>query len=169
MKAEGRIRGMAGSFFLRTLGAAALVSLLASCSNGPVRRVSAPSALIQQLTVRADGRWSVDLRIENFSSIPMQFDSLDLALTFGDNEAGHVTAQPAISIGPESADVVTTVFTPQAAGKFAVADALAGGRSIGYTLSGAITATPDEGRQRSFEVKRGSQLNPAPGRPGVMR
>lgn len=169
MKAEGRIRGMAGSFFLRTLGAAALVSLLASCSSGPVRRVSAPSALIQQLTVRADGRWSVDLRIENFSSIPMQFDSLDLALTFGDNEAGHVTAQPVISIGPESADVVTTVFTPQAAGKFAVADALAGGRSIGYTLSGAITATPDEGRQRSFEVKRGSQLNPSPGLPGVMR
>ena len=169
MKAEGRIQGMAGSFFLRTLGAAALVSLLASCSSGPVRRVSAPSALIQQLTVRADGRWSVDLRIENFSSIPMQFDSLDLALTFGDNEAGHVTAQPAISIGPESADVVTTVFTPQAAGKFAVADALAGGRSIGYTLSGTITATPDEGRQRSFEVKRGSQLNPAPGLPGVMR
>ena len=99
----------------------------------------------------------------------MQFDAADLALTFGDNEAGHVTSQPAISIGPESADVVTTVFTPQAAGKFAVADALAGGRSIGYTLSGTITATPDEGRQRSFELKRSSQLNPAPGLPGVMR
>jgi hypothetical protein len=169
MKAEGRIRGMAGSLFLRTLGAAALVSLLASCSSGPVRRVSEPSALIQQLTVRADGRWSVDLRIENFSSIPMQFDSVDLALTFGDNEAGRVTAQPAISIGPESADVVTAVFTPQAAGKFAVADALAGGRSIGYTLSGSISATPDEGRQRSFKIKRSSQLNPAPGLPGVMR
>jgi len=169
MKAEGRIRGRAGAFLLRLLGVVALASLLVSCSSGPVRRVSEPSALIQQLTVRADGRWSVDLRIENFSSIPMQFGSLDLALTFGDNEAGHVTAQPAISIGPESADVVTAVFTPQAAGKLAVADALAGGRSIGYTLSGTITATPDEGRQRSFEIKRSSQLNPAPGLPGVMR
>lgn len=150
-------------------GAASLMALLASCSSGPVRRVSEPSAQIQQLTVRADGRWSVDLRIENFSSIPMRFDSLDLALAFGSNEAGHVTAQPAISIGPESADVVTTVFTPQAAGKLAVADALASGRSIAYTLSGNITATPDEARQRSFEVKRSSQLNPAPGLPGVMR
>ncbi len=169
MKAEGWTRGMAGSFLVRALGTAALVSLLASCSSGSVRRVSEPSALIQQLTVRADGRWSVDLRIENFSSIPMRFDSVDLALAIGDNEAGRFTAQPAISIGPESADVVTTVFTPQAAGKLAVADALAGGRSIGYTLSGTITSTPDDARQRSFEIKRSSQLNPAPGLPGVMR
>ena len=150
-------------------GVASLVALLASCSSGPVRRVSEPSALIQQLTVRADGRWSVDLRIENFSSIPMRFDSVDLALAIGDNEAGRFTAQPAISIGPESADVVTTVFTPQAAVKLAVADVLAGGRSIGYTLSGTITSTPDDARQRSFEIKRSSQLNPAPGLPGVMR
>lgn len=169
MKAGVWSRGIAGRNLAGTLGAAALAALLASCSSGPVRRVSEPSAQIQQLTVRADGRWSVDLRIENFSSIPMRFDSVDLALTFGDNEAGHVTAQPAISIGPESADVVTTVFTPQAAGKLAVADALAGGRSISYTLSGNITVTPDEARQRSFEVKRSSQLNPAPGLPGVMR
>lgn len=169
MKAEGWTRGMAGWFSARMLGTAVLVSLLASCTSGPVRRVSEPSALIQQLTVRADGRWSVDLRIENFSSIPMQFDSVDLALTVGDNEAGRVTAQPSISIGPESADVVTTVFTPQAAGKLAIADALAGGRSIGYTLTGTITATPDDARQRTFETKRSSQLNPAPGLPGVMR
>ncbi|WP_460710987.1 LEA type 2 family protein [Lysobacter terrae] len=147
----------------------AAVVLLGACSHGQVRRVSEPSALIQQLTVRTDGRWDVELRIENFSSIPMRFDSVDLALTIGDSEAGHVTAQPAVSIGPESADVVSTVFTPQAAAKLAVADALAGGRSIGYTLAGTITATPDEKRQRSFQVKRGSQLNPAPGLPGVLR
>jgi len=152
-----------------TAGALLMASLLAGCSSGLVRRVSEPSAQIQQLTVRADGRWAVDLRIENFSSIPMRFDSVDLALSFGDNQAGHVTAQPAISIGPESADVVTAVFTPQAAAKLAVADALAGGRSIAYTLEGSIAATPDEKRQRTFEVKRTSQLNPAPGLPGVMR
>jgi len=152
-----------------TAGALLMASLLAGCSSGLVRRVSDPSAQIQQLTVRADGRWAVDLRIENFSSIPMRFDSVDLALSFGDNQAGHVTAQPAISIGPESADVVTAVFTPQVAAKLAVADALAGGRSIAYTLEGSIAATPDEKRQRTFEVKRTSQLNPAPGLPGVMR
>ena len=161
MKAGLWTRGVA-----LVMGVALLVT---ACSSGPVRRVSEPSAQIQQLTVRADGRWAIELRIENFSSIPMRFDSVNLALAFGDNEAGHVTAQPTVSIGPESADVVTTVFTPQVAGKLAVADALAGGRSIAYTLSGNISATPDEGKQRSFEIKRSSQLNPAPGLPGVLR
>ena len=143
--------------------------LLGACSHGQVRRVSEPSAQIQQLTVRADGRWVVELRIENFSSIPMQFDSVDLALNVGGNDAGRVTAQPSMSIGPESADVVTTVLAPQAAGKLAVADALAAGRSISYTLIGTVAATPDEAHQRSFEVKHSSQLSPAPGLPGVMR
>lgn len=147
----------------------ALVTLLAACSSGPVRRVSEPSARIQQLTVRADGRWSVDLRIENFSSIPMRFDAVDLALTVDDNAAGNVTAQPALSIGPESADVVTVVFTPQVAGKLAVADALAGGRSVNYALEGRLDATPDESKQRSFDVEYRSALSPAPGLPGVLR
>ncbi|WP_245156507.1 NDR1/HIN1-like protein [Agrilutibacter solisilvae] len=143
--------------------------MVTACSSGPVRRVSEPAAQIQQLTVRADGRWSVDLRIENFSSVPMRFDSLDLAMKVAGQDAGHITAQPAVSIGPESGDVVTAVFTPQVAGKLAVADALAAGRSVAYTLSGEMTATPDESRQRRFEVERSSQLSPAPGLPGVMR
>lgn len=164
-QARSWTRGFAG-----LLGAVWLAGvLLTACSSGPVRRVSEPSAQIQQLTVRDDGRWAVELRIENFSSVPMRFEAVDLALSFGEHEAGHVTAQPALSIGPESADVVSTVLTPQAAGKLAVADALASGRSISYTLAGRVDATPDEGKQRSFDIKRSSQLNPAPGLPGVLR
>lgn len=144
-------------------------ALLASCMRGPVRRVSEPSAQIQQLTVRADGRWSVDLRLENFSSMPMRFDSVDLALTVGGQDAGRITAQPAVDIGPESGDVVNAVFTPQVAGKLAVADALAAGRGIGYTLEGDITATPDDRKQRHFDIEHDNQLSPAPGLPGVMR
>ena len=161
----------AGTWMRAVVACSALLAALTlgACSSGPVRRVSEPSAQIQQLTVRADGRWSVELRIENFSSIPMRFESVDLALKFGEHDAGQVTAQPALSIGPESADVVTTVFTPQSAGKLAVADALAGSRSVSYTLSGRIDATPDEGKRRSFEIERGSRLNPAPGLPGVLR
>lgn len=161
MRAGFLARGLAA-----TLG---MTLLMTACSHGPVRRVSEPSALIQQLTVRADGRWAVDLRIENFSSVPMRFEAVELALNLGEHAAGNVTAQPAVWIGPESADVVTTVFTPQAAGKLAVADALASGRSISYTLSGRIDATPDEGRQRRFEIERSNQLSPAPGLPGVLR
>ena len=36
---------------------------LAACAGGPVRRVSEPAAAIQQLTVQADGHWTVALRI----------------------------------------------------------------------------------------------------------
>ncbi len=143
--------------------------LLAGCSSGPVRRVSEPSARIQQLTVRADGSWSAELRIENFSSIPMRFENVDLAVKVADAETGRLRAQPALSIGPESADVITVNMTPDAAGKFAAADALSSGRSLSYSLSGRIDATPDEGKQRSFDLDRSGVLSPAPGLPGVLR
>lgn len=152
------------------LGAVLAISaLLAACSTGPVRRVSEPSARIQQLTVRADGSWVTELRIENFSSIAMRFDALDLAVTVAGNEAGHLRAQPGLSIGKESADVVAVTLAPSAAAKIAVADALAAGRSVDYTLKGTLSATPDEGKQRNFDLDRSSALSPAPGLPGVLR
>jgi hypothetical protein len=154
---------------MRWLAVAAGAALLAGCASGPVRRVSEPSARIQQLTVRADGSWSADLRIENFSSIPMRFGSLDLALTIGTHDAGRLLAQPGVSVGPESADVVTVALAPAVAAKLAVADALAAGRSVAYTLKGTLAATPDKQRQRSFEIERSSALSPAPGLPGVLR
>ena len=151
------------------MGLASCAVLLAACASGPVRRVSEPSARLQQLTVRADGSWSADLRIENFRSIPMRFDSLRLDLEVEDLAAGALLASPALTIGPESADVVTVTLAPAAAAKFAVAQALAGGKSIEYSLQGTLTATPDEERQRQFEMERDSVLSPAPGLPGVMR
>ncbi len=143
--------------------------LLAACTSGPVRRVSEPSARIQQLTVAADGSWSTELRIENFSSIPMRFDTLRLDLEVEEHAAGTLQAAPGVTIGPESADVVTVAVAPTAAAKFAVAKALADGLSIEYSLQGTMTATPNEGRQREFEMERRSALSPAPGLPGVMR
>lgn len=153
----------------RMIGMALCLAWLVGCASGPVRRVSEPSARIQQLTVRADGSWSTDLRIENFSSIPMRFDRIDLALTVAGHDAGRLTAQPALSIGKESADVVTVTLAPNAAAKLAVADALAAGRGVDYTLKGTVDATPDDARQRSFRIDRSSALSPAPGLPGVLR
>jgi len=151
------------------IGLALCALLLVGCATGPARRVSDPAARIQQLTVGVDGNWSAQVRIENFSSIPMRFDALDLALSIGDQVAGTLTAQPALSIGPESADFVTVRLQPQAAAKLAIADALAGGRSVDYTLKGTLDATPDEGKRRSFKFERSSALSPAPGLPGVLR
>lgn len=146
----------------------ALACLLAAC-GGPVRRVSEPTAQVQQMTVRADGRWDVELRLQNYSSIPMRFDSLRLAMTVAGEPAGELRAAPALGIGPESADVVSVQLAPGAAAKIAVADALAARRSVSYALSGEIVATPDKASQRSFEIERKSALSPAPGLDGVLR
>ena len=154
---------------MRIIATTLLCALLAGCGGGPVRRVSEPAASIQQLTVRTDGGWSVDLRINNFSSIPMRFDRVSLALTVGSESAGTLQGQPAIAIGPESADVVTLTLTPTSAARIVLADALASHQSVAYTLKGSVDATPDEDRMRNFEIDRSSSLTPAPGLPGVLR
>jgi hypothetical protein len=143
--------------------------LLAACSSGPVRRVSEPAVNIQQLTVRADGGWSVDLRIDNFSSVPMRFDRLVLAMTVGGQSAGTLQGQPALTIGPEAADVATLTLSPSPAARIVVADALARGSSVDYGLDGTVDAAPEKGGIHIYDVKRSNALGPVPGLPGVMR
>lgn len=143
--------------------------LLAACAGGPVRRVSEPAASLQQLTVRADGSWSVELRLNNFSSIPMRFDAVNLPLDVGGEAAGILQGRPSIAIGPESADLVTLTFMPASGARIAIADALASGRSIAYTFEGTLDAGPENGRARSYRIKRSSMLSPVPGLPGVLR
>jgi hypothetical protein len=151
------------------LAASAALLLLASCASGPVRRVSEPSVGIQQLTVAADGGWKVEVRINNFSSVPMRFDAIELKLAVGGQDAGALSAQPALDIGPESADVASVQLKPTPMARLQVANALASGQGIAYSLSGTVRATPEDSRQRSFEVKRESSLSPVPGIPGALR
>lgn len=149
---------------------AAAVLLLVSCGGGGmVRRVSEPAASIQQLTVRADGSWSVDVRINNFSSIPMRFDAISLRMSLGNEQAGTLSGNAGISVGPESADVVTLVHSPPPTARIVMADALAAQRSVGYALKGTINATPEEGKPLDYDIDRTSSLSPVPGLPGVMR
>lgn len=143
--------------------------LTACGSGGPVRRVSDPAAIIQQLTVRADGSWSIELRIENFSSVPMRFDSVSLPMTVAGEAAGTLQGQPGVTIGPESADVATLAFNPQAPARIVLADALARGRSVDYSFEGTLVAAPENGNTRSYRIKRTSALSPVPGLPGVLR
>jgi Late embryogenesis abundant protein. len=144
-------------------------ALLSACGDGMVRRVSDPAASLQQLTVNMDGSWKVELRLQNYSSIPMRYDSVRLELGVGGEAAGVVQAAPGISIGPETADVVSVALRPSSAARIAVADALAGRRSLEYTLKGSIAATPEEKKQRSFDIDTRNMLSPAPGLDGVLR
>lgn len=142
---------------------------LAACNSGVVKRVSPPAASVQQLTVRADGGWDIALRLQNFSSMPMTFDNVSLALSVGDETAGTLKATPALSIGGVSADVITLQLQPSSSARLVVADALAGNRTLAYALKGTVSATPQEKKQRSFDVDSRSTLNQAPGLPGVLR
>ena len=152
------------------VAAVALAARLAACSSGPPRRISEPAASIQQLAVQADGRWSVSLRLQNYSSIPMRFETVELQLEVDGQAAGVLHETPALEIGPESADVISVDFDPASAARMLLADALAAGRGVGYVLEGSIEATPiDRGSGRSYRVKRSSALSPTPGLPGVLR
>jgi len=153
----------------RRTGLVLCILALAACSSGPVRRVSEPAAGIQQLSVAADGRWTVDLRIDNYSSVPMRFDRVSLALSVDGESAGTLQGTPAITIGPESADVASLALAPTAAARLRVADALAAGRPVQYALAGRVDTVADGKSSRSFEIERRSSLSPVPGLPGVMR
>ena len=154
---------------LRNALIAAAVFALAACGGGPVKRVSEPAAGIQQLTVRADGRWDVVVRLDNFSSVPMRFTSAKLDIAFDNGPAASIQAQPGISIGPESADVFTATLTPLPAGRARLANALADGQGLSYNLVGTVDAGPEDGNSRSYKIERKSALSPVPGLPGVLR
>ncbi|MFT4249622.1 MAG: LEA type 2 family protein [Pseudomonas sp.] len=148
----------------------ALVTLaLAGCGGGMVRRVSEPTASIQQLSVRADGSWSLELRLQNYSSIPMRFERVALDVQLGAESAGRLEQTVGISIGPESADIVQISLQPSSFARLAIADVLAGHRSLPYVLKGKVWATPEEKKQREFDIDARNTLSPAPGLDGVLR
>lgn len=157
------------SILLKLSLAACALLVLVACGSSP-RRVSPPSTAIQQLTVQANGDWVVELRLHNYSSVSMRFDNVRLEVSVDEHAAGTLQTAPAISIGPTSADVVRVTMTPEAMARMAVADALAGRRTLSYRLQGTVTATPDEAsKSREFQVDDRSSLNPAPGLEGVLR
>ena len=146
-----------------------IASLALTACNKTVKRVSEPAASVQELTVRADGSWTVALRLQNFSSMPMTFDNVALQLKVSDEDAGQLQLKPALSIGGVSADVVNVDIKPSSGARLVMADALAGNRTLGYSLKGTVSATPQEKKQRTFEIDSRSTLNQAPGLPGVLR
>lgn len=155
---------------IRKLLLLAAALLLASCSsNGPVRRISKPAASIQQITVRADGRWEIQLRLNNYSSMAMRFTRVTLDLALDNGAAAHIEAQPNLDVGPESADVHVATIAPTPAGMARMATALADGHGLSYTLEGSLQATPDGASAKSWEVKASSALSPVPGLPGALR
>lgn len=135
-----------------SLAALALTCVLTACSSGPVKRIHPSTASIQQLSVQADGSWKLELRIQNFSTVPMRYGALNATLTVAGANVGEIAIAPDIDIVGNGGDVVTATLRPSgklpASGDFA------------YTLKGRIdTSEPKE----SFPFERSSRLSPVPG------
>ena len=139
---------------------------LAACAGGGKRRINPPRASLQELAVHQDGTWRASVRLQNFSSVPTEFADVDARLEIGGQDAGALRLQPALTVGPESADVAVVVLSPPAGAKTAVAAALAAGHSVRYRVSGRIVTREPKG---SFAFEYESALSPVPGLAGVLR
>src|SRR4249920_2409850 len=115
---------------------AILFVALTACSSGPPKRIYPPKASVQELLAGANGQWTLKIRVENFSTVPMTFSAVDAKLTVAGQDAGQIVAPTTLTIGPESADILTTTVTPAIPGKIAVANALALRKSVRYVLTG---------------------------------
>ncbi len=153
----------------RWLAFLVLLLPLAACMGDLVKRVSPPAATIQQLTVEANGDWRVQLRLNNYSNVPMRFTAIALDLNVQGLAAGKLQAAPALDIGPTAADVTEVRIAPTAEARIALASALASGQGIAYSLEGTLAASANGARVREYPLHADSRLNPAPGLPGVLR
>lgn len=144
--------------------------VLTACATTGGARVSEPDASIQQIQVDANGRWNVTMRLQNYSSVEMRFDTIALTARFNEATSVPLNANPGLTIPAESADVFNLQITPDAQAKLFIADALISGRSVPYTLGGQISAAPGKSGVRSYPLEsKHNQLSPVPGLTGTLR
>jgi len=146
---------------------APLLLLLTACGDGIRERVFPPTVSLQELALQPDGRWTLKLRLQNFSNVPMRFDRVDATLKIATAQAGTITLAPALSVGPESAEIVEFVLLPGSAAADHVIVASNRRSNVAYTLSGTIVSSEPDSRRDDFEFQ--SQLSAVPGLPGVLR
>lgn len=143
---------------IRAVVLAGLALLVAACSSGPVKRVSPPTASIQELSVQADGSWRLLVRIQNFSNVPMTFSAIKADLDIAGSEVGKISKSMDLDMAGGSADVVELTLNPSSTtpltGNFA------------YDMKGEIESSDPKG---SYKFDRSSHLSAVPGRPNTWR
>ena len=104
-----------------------------------------------------DGPWQVTLRIQNYSTIAMQYAALHGTLHIAGVDVGNIELTPDLDIPANSADVIDAKLHGSA--KLPAGD-------LDYRIAGTIdTSEPKE----NFKFDRSSRLSPAPGLPGTWR
>ena len=143
----------------KPLVALAATLMLAACGSGPTKRVSAPTASVQELGVQADGSWRLLVRVQNFSNVSMTFDLLEASLEVDGKEVGNISSAINLDVPPASADVFEATLMPTPTARLDTSD-------FAYQLKGRITSSEPKG---DFKFERASRLSPVPGLPGTWR
>ena len=150
---------------LRFLLIAAALSLLAGCGP-PLHPINPPSASIQQVDILADGRWKVQIRIENFSDKTQHYTTFKAELRVSGLSAAELSLNPDLDIPGDNADIVETMVTPSPDLSRAFAADVKQPNGAPYELKGTITI-PAAGKDFKFEHK--SRLSAVPGIPNQYR
>jgi len=144
---------------LRLLLVATALLLLAACGP-PLHPINPPSASIQQVDILPDGRWKVQIRIENFSDKTQHYTTFKAELRVSGLSAADLSLNPELDIPGDNADIVETVVTPSPDLTRAFAADVKQPNGAPYELKGTITI-PAAGKDFKFEHK--SRLSAVPG------
>lgn len=135
------------------------VFTLAACGS-PTHPINPPNARIQQLNELQDGRWKLQIRLENFSDKTVHYATFKAALRVGGIPVADIALNPDMDIPGDNADVIETTLTPGADARKAFASDIKQPGGAPYELSGTINI-PAAGKDFKFEHK--SRLSPVPG------
>ncbi|MGH8041452.1 MAG: hypothetical protein ACREPN_05340 [Rudaea sp.] len=135
--------------------------LIAFAACGPVKHpINPPNASIQQLDVLPDGRWKLQIRLENFSDQTVRYGAFKADLRVGGEPAGTIALDADMDIPGENADIVDTTLAPGADAVKAFKTDANRPDGVAYELKGSIDI-PAAGKNFKFEHK--SRLSPVPG------
>jgi hypothetical protein len=144
------------------------VVVAGGCSP-PLHPINPPSASIQQLDVLPDGRWKVQIRIENFSDKTVHYSTFKAALRMSGLAAADISLTPEIDIPGINADIIETTMAPSADLSKAFASDIRQPGGAPYELNGTIgirkreriqvraqePAVASAGNSESVSVKQG--------------
>ena len=143
-----------------------LALALAACGGGPKKRVFPPEARLQELQRLDDGGLRLQLRLHNYSNVPMRFERVDLELRLDDAAAGRIALTPALQVAASSVEIVEARLAPPPAVLQAVDAALADGRPLRYRLAGTLATEAPRGH---YDLEFASTLDRVPGLDRVLR
>jgi hypothetical protein len=150
---------------LRLISLLIVSALLASCGV-PLHPINPPNASIQQLDVLPDGRWKLQIRLENFSDKTVHYATLKAALRVSGVAAADISLKPDMDIPGLNADIVETTLSPSAEAQKGFLVDVKEPSGAAYELKGTINIPAAD---KDFKFEHKSRLSPVPGIPNEYR